>query len=204
MWGDRERSLVKELSERMPEWFAERYPQTGEVETLDADLFERLVDDFGGLVGVIHVQCHETLAVQREDVMAPAAFAEKKTKDLEFAREMIRMVLAKHTDDEVRKVEARGVCLTLLRNSHMLLAKEVHEEYGVDFHFDREEESEDPPLFHAVRNDLNKPIVEWLVEECGQDVREVNDGMSVYEYAKSCGAGDMPEWFAERYPQTLE
>ena len=57
--------------------------------------------------------------------------------------------------------------LSLLRNWFFLLAKKVKEMYSVDLDYNREENSEDPPLFHALRNYNNKRIVDWLVKDCG-------------------------------------
>ena len=80
----------------------------------------------------------------------------------------------------------------------MLLARKVYSVYSVDFN--RATEDEWPPLFDAVRCDRNKPIVDWLVHGCGQDVGEVHEGTSVHQYAVECAAGNMASWLAENYP----
>lgn len=94
------------------------------------------------------------------------------------------------------------LCLSLMRNSHLQLAKAIKDTYSVDLNFNREELCENPPLNHALRCSFNKRIVEWLVQDCGQDVKEVYNEESCLGYACTCAAGDAAEWFYKKYPES--
>eukprot|EP00930_Biecheleria_cincta_P089683 TRINITY_DN7901_c0_g1_i1.p1 TRINITY_DN7901_c0_g1~~TRINITY_DN7901_c0_g1_i1.p1 ORF type:complete len:237 (+),score=48.08 TRINITY_DN7901_c0_g1_i1:92-802(+) len=92
--------------------------------------------------------------------------------------------------------------LDFIRNAQFDLAKHLHESRNVDL--SKRPADTEPPLFQAVRSDCNKKTIVWLVDTCRQKVTEVYDGQSVFGYACECMAGDMPNWFYSKYPESAK
>eukprot|EP00117_Sycon_ciliatum_P040774 scpid71461/ scgid29915/ len=176
----------------------------------DYDPFDDL-DCANDVCGRLHIMFSELRDdVEKGGCTAEETNPEKCKQDLALAMQMIALSCKKiQAEQNQQKAEMRefhlDLCLALLRNSHYLLSKEMKETYAVDFHFDREESvGENPPLNHACRSSFNKRIVEWLVQDCGQDVQEVYEGHSCLGYAVDMCAGDMPVWFLKHYPQSAK
>lgn len=88
------------------------------------------------------------------------------------------------------------------RNCSLALAKHLRDKHSVDPN-DRKVDPEYPPLYHATHHTDNMPIIEWLINECGQDPHEALNGYSgVSEHADDQfgGRGEFCEILRQKYP----